>query len=120
MIGLLVPSLGNPSYSMITREIEAYSWSHFGYRVIVGNTYRDPEHERAFLDDMVSRGVRGVIVISSLADESHIEAPVRCGLIAVSYDSHSRPNVRPIFDYVSADTSARVREAVDQIRTAHV
>lgn len=113
MIGLLVPSLGNPSYSMITREIEAYSWSHFGYRVIVGNTYRDPEHERAFLDDMVSRGVRGVIVISSLADESHIEAPVRRGLIAVSYDSHSRPNTRPTFDYVSADNAAGVREAVD-------
>jgi DNA-binding LacI/PurR family transcriptional regulator len=113
MIGLLVPSLGNPSYSMITREIEAYSWGHFGYRVIVGNTYRDPVHERAFLDDMVSQGVRGVIVISSLADESHIAAPVGRGLIAVSYDSHSRPNMRPTFDYVSADNAAGVRDAVD-------
>ena len=112
MIGLLVPSLGNPSYAMIAREIEADSWRRFGYRVIVGNTYRDPRRESAFVDDMASQNVRGVIVISSLADESHFDAPVKRGLIAVSYDSHARRNVRPIFDYVSADNAAGAGLAV--------
>lgn len=115
MIGLLVPSLGNPSYGMIAREIEEDSWRRHGYRVIVGNTYRDPKRERAFLDDMAAQGVRGVIVISSLADESHLESPVKRGLIAVSYDSHSRRNVKPIVDYVSADNAAGARMAVEHL-----
>jgi DNA-binding LacI/PurR family transcriptional regulator len=115
MIGLLVPSLGNPSYGMIAREIEADSWKRFGYRVIVGNTYRDPKHESAFLDDMASQGVRGVIIISSLADEGHLEAPVKRGLVAVSYDSHTRRNVQPIVDYVSADNAAGARLAVEYL-----
>jgi DNA-binding LacI/PurR family transcriptional regulator len=118
MIGLLVPSLGNPSYGMIAREIEEDSWRRHGYRVIVGNTYRDPRHERAFLDDMAAQGVRGVIVISSLADESHFESPVGRGLIAVSYDSHSRRNARPIVDYVSADNAAGARMAVEYLAAA--
>ncbi|MBI1245352.1 MAG: LacI family DNA-binding transcriptional regulator [Alphaproteobacteria bacterium] len=118
MIGLLVPSLGNPSYGMIAREIEEDSWRRHGYRVVVGNTYRDPARERAFLDDMAAQGVRGVIVISSLADESHLEAPVKRGLVAVSYDSHSRRNVKPIVDYVSADNAAGARMAVEHLVAA--
>jgi DNA-binding LacI/PurR family transcriptional regulator len=115
MIGLLVPSLGNPSYGMIAREIELDSWGRHRYRVIVGNTYRDPKNERAFLDDMVAQGVRGVIIISSLRDESHIEAPVHKGLVAVSYDSHSRRDARPLVDYVSADNAAGSRMAVEHL-----
>jgi DNA-binding LacI/PurR family transcriptional regulator len=116
MIGLLVPSLGNPSYGMLAREIETES-RRYGFRVIVGNTNRDPRHERAFIDDMTAQGVRGVIVISSLADESHLEAPVKRGLVAVSYDSHTRRDVRPILDYVSADNAAGVRLAVEHLAT---
>lgn len=117
MIGLLVPSLGNPSYGMLAREIETES-RRYGFRVIVGNTNRDPQHERAFIDDMTAQGVRGVIVISSLADESHLEAPARQGLVAVSYDSHSRRNVQPIVDYVSADNADGVRLAVEHLAEA--
>ncbi len=114
MIGLLVPSLGNPSYGMLAREIETES-RRYGFRVIVGNTNRDPRHERAFIDDMTAQGVRGVIVISSLADESHLEAPAKRGLVAVSYDSHTRRDARPILDYVSADNAAGVRLAVEHL-----
>lgn len=113
MLGLLVPSLGNPSYGMLAREIENESWSRHGYRIIVGNTYREPKRERAFLDDMVSQGVRGVIIISSLADEAHIEAPVRRGLVAVSYDSQTRGTSQ--LDYVSADNAAGTRLAVEHL-----
>jgi DNA-binding LacI/PurR family transcriptional regulator len=117
MIGLLVPSMGNPSYGMLAREIEAEA-RRYGFRVIVGNTNRDPKHERAFIDDMTAQGVRGVIVISSLADERHLEGPARLGLVAVSYDSHSQRNVRPILDYVSADNAAGVRMAVEHLAAA--
>jgi DNA-binding LacI/PurR family transcriptional regulator len=115
MLGLLVPSLGNPSYGMLAREIETESWSRYGYRVIVANTYREPERERAFLDDMASQGVRGAIIISSLADERHIETPIRKGLVAVSYDSQTRGASPPLLDYVSADNVAGTRLAVEHL-----
>jgi DNA-binding LacI/PurR family transcriptional regulator len=118
MLGLLVPSLGNPVYGMIAREIEVESWRRHGYRVIIGNTYRDPLHEQAFLDDMAAQGVRGVIIISSLADETHIEAPVRRGLVAVSYDSHNRGKSPPLLDYISADNAEGTRQAVNVLVAA--
>lgn len=112
LLGLLVPSMGNPSYGLLAREIEAVARDAYGYRVIVANTWRDPGQERAFLDDLWSQGVRGVIVISSLADERHFEEPVGRGLVAVSYDSHARRDRRPILDYVSADNVAGAGLAV--------
>jgi DNA-binding LacI/PurR family transcriptional regulator len=115
LLGLLVPSMANPSYGLLAREIEGESLLRHGYRVIVANTYRNPEHERAFLDDMWSQGVRGVIVISSLANEKHFEAPVARGMVAVSYDSHARRDAKPILDYVSADNVAGARLAVEHL-----
>jgi len=115
MIGLLVPSLGNPSYGVVAREIELAALDRYGYRVVVANTYRDPKHERAFIDDMAAQGVRGVIVISSLSDESHLEEPAARGMVAVSYDSHSRRNARPLLDYVSADNVAGAKQAVEYL-----
>lgn len=115
LLGLLVPSMGNPSYGLLAREIEGESWRRHGYRVIVANTYRKPEHERAFIDDLWSQGVRGVIVISSLADESHFEAPIQRGMVAVSYDSHARRDREPILDYVSADNAAGASLAVEYL-----
>jgi DNA-binding LacI/PurR family transcriptional regulator len=115
MLGLLVPSMGNPSYGLLAREIEIVARARHGYRVIVANTYRDPQQERAFLEDMWSQGVRGVIVISSLADEAHFEDPVSRGLVAVSYDSHARRDRQPILDYVSADNVAGASLAVQHL-----
>ena len=115
MLGLLVPSMGNPSYGLLAREIEIVARERHGYRVIVANTYREPQQERAFLDDMWSQGVRGVIVISSLADETHFEEPVARGLVAVSYDSHARRDRQPNLDYVSADNVAGASLAVQHL-----
>ena len=115
MIGLLVPSLGNPSYGVVAREIELAALDRYGYRVVVANTYRDPRHERAFIDDMAAQGVRGVIVISSLPDESHLEGPAARGMVAVSYDSHSRRDARPLLDYVSSDNVAGAKLAVEYL-----
>src|ERR1700712_289850 len=86
LIGLLVPSMTNPMYGYIAREIERVAQSRYGYRMLLGSTYRDPQKESAFFDDLLSHGVRRVIVISSLADESHFESAVERGMVVVSYD----------------------------------
>ena len=91
LIGLLVPSMTNPMYGYIAREIEAVAQERFGYRLLLGSTYRDPRKESAFLDDLLSQGVRRVIVISSLADERHFEAAAERGMVVVSYDRGPTP-----------------------------
>ena len=103
MLGLLVPSIANPMYGYITREIETCAQELHGYRVLLGNTYRNREKETGFFDDLLDHGVRGVVVISSLADERHFESAVRRGLAMVSYDRRATPGQTAAIDHVSVD-----------------
>ncbi len=89
LLGLLVPSIGNPSYAVLAREIESFAQEDHGYRLIVGNTYRDPNQEQAFVDDLGSHVVRGVILVSSGTQNGQFEAAIRGGLVAVSFDSQA-------------------------------
>jgi DNA-binding LacI/PurR family transcriptional regulator len=103
MLGLLVPSIANPMYGYIAREIETAAQERYGHRVVLGNTYRNRDKETGFFDDLLSHGVRGVVVISSLVDEKHFEAAVRRGLVMVSYDRRATPGAAPAIDHVSVD-----------------
>jgi DNA-binding LacI/PurR family transcriptional regulator len=103
MLGMLVPSIANPMYGYIAREIETIAQERHGYRVMLGNTYRDQEKEASFIEDLLSYGVRGVIVISSRADEKHIESAVRQGMVVVSYDRRATPDAMSGIDHVSVD-----------------
>ena len=41
LIGLLVPSMANPMYGFIAREVEALAQERYGFRIMIGNTYRE-------------------------------------------------------------------------------
>jgi DNA-binding LacI/PurR family transcriptional regulator len=103
MLGLLVPSIANPMYGYIAREIETSAQERHGHRVLLGNTYRNKDKETGFFDDLLDHGVRGVIVISSLVDERHFESAVQRGLVMVSYDRRATPGVASAIDHVSVD-----------------
>ena len=103
MLGLLVPSIANPMYGYIAREIETAAQERHGHRVLLGNTYRNRDKETGFFDDLLAHGVRGVIVISSLVDEQHFESAVARGLVMVSYDRRATPGAASAIDHVSVD-----------------
>lgn len=103
MLGLLVPSIANPMYGYLAREIETSAQELFGHRVLLGNTYRNKVKETGFFDDLLAHGVRGVIVISSLVDEHHFESAVARGLVMVSYDRRATPGTSTAIDHVSVD-----------------
>lgn len=103
MLGLLVPSIANPMYGYIAREIETCAQERHGHRVVLGNTYRNKDKETGFFNDLLDHGVRGVIVISSLVDERHFESAVQRGLVMVSYDRRATPGASPAIDHVSVD-----------------
>lgn len=115
LLGLLVPSMTNPMYGYIAREIETVAQELFGLRLLIGSTYRDPQKESAFFEDLLSHGVRRVIVISSLIDERHLESAVERGMVVVSYDRGATPGKRSRVAHVMPDNFEAARLA-----TAHL
>lgn len=60
LIGLLVPTMINPFYPMLTQFIEKYAAAR-GYNVLLCCTYRQPEREESYLELMNEKGVDGII-----------------------------------------------------------
>ena len=115
LLGLLVPSLTNPMYGHIAREVETAAQQEHGFRLLIGSTYRDREKESAFFEDLAAHGVRRVIVISSLADERHFEQAVERGMVVISYDRGATPGKRSRVGHVMPDNFEAARMA-----TAHL
>jgi DNA-binding LacI/PurR family transcriptional regulator len=115
LIGLLVPSMANPMYGFIAREIETLAQERYGFRIMIGNTYRDRDKETRFFEDLLAHGVRGVITISSLIDEQHVEAAAERGMVMVSYDRRATPNMRSIVDHVTVDSFESARIATQHL-----
>ncbi|SAL38091.1 ribose operon repressor [Caballeronia arvi] len=111
LVGLLVPSIANPMYGYIAREVETYAQERYGYRVMIGNTYRDPAKEASFFEDLFSQGVRRVIVISSLANERHLETAAERGMVVVSYDRRATDGETTRVDHVTPDNFEAARLA---------
>jgi DNA-binding LacI/PurR family transcriptional regulator len=102
LLGLLVPSIANPFFGVLASEIERAAHTH-GYRVLFGNTYRDPKKERELLEDFLALGTRGVITASSLITQDHLVRVLQRGLTIVSFDRRAAPDSALPIDYVSVD-----------------
>lgn len=102
MLGLLVPSIANPFFSSLARELDEAAQKR-GYRLLLGNTYRDPEKEREFLEELMRYGARGAITTSSLANQSQYVGLIERGLSMVSFDRRASPDFTLPIDYVSID-----------------
>ncbi len=85
VIGLMVPSVANPFYGALAHHVEAAALSK-GYQVLLGNTQRDPDRERAYTEELWGYGVRGLIFGSSMAELSHLEKYVSRGLKIVALE----------------------------------
>jgi DNA-binding LacI/PurR family transcriptional regulator len=115
LLGLLVPSTANPMFGELAVHVEAVAKEQHGYRVLLGNTHRDREQESRLFDDLLSLGVRGVILASSRSDEGHLEAAVARGLSVVSYDRGGSGDTRSRIDHVSPDNVRASRLAVEHL-----
>jgi DNA-binding LacI/PurR family transcriptional regulator len=115
LLGLLVPSMTNPIYGSIAREIETFAQQLAGFRLLLASTYRDKHKEAEFFDDLLAHGVRRVIVISSLADEQHFESAVGRGMVVVSYDRRATPGVPSNVAHITPDNFEAARIATDHL-----
>lgn len=71
LIGLLVPTITNPFYPMMTQNIEEYAASK-GYNILLCNTYRKVNYEEFYLNLMFEKGVDGVIYCFTPSRTFHI------------------------------------------------
>jgi DNA-binding LacI/PurR family transcriptional regulator len=115
LLGLLVPSMANPMYGYIAREVEAFAQERFGYRLLICSTYRDAAKEAAFFDDLRSQGVQRVIVISSLTDERHLDSAVSRGMKVMSYDRRAAPDRPSTVGHVTPDNFKAARMATNHL-----
>ena len=115
LLGLLVPSMANPMYGYIAREVETFAQERFGHRLLIGSTYRDATKEAAFFEDLRAHGVRHVIVISSLSDERHLDSAVARGMHVMSYDRHAAPGRPSTVGHVTPDNFEAARLATGHL-----
>jgi len=71
-IGLIVPDILNPYFARIARRIEQLGFDK-NYTVIVCNTDEDQEKEVLYLNQLISRGVDGIILAPVQERKDHIE-----------------------------------------------
>lgn len=89
VLGLLVPSILNPMLAELARAVEAVAKKEYGYRILLGNTDRQTAEEEIFLNDLLAHGVRGVIVVSSVAEQDHFRDAIRKGMVMIHYDQRA-------------------------------
>jgi LacI family transcriptional regulator len=76
-LGVIVPDVANPFFTLVVRGVEEVAW-RAGYHVILCNTQADLERERGYLEDMVAFQVEGLL-IAPVSDRSrpNLRLPLR-------------------------------------------
>ncbi len=82
-IALVVPSVANPFWGTFAVYVESAAMAH-GYQVVLCNTERDRERERAYVAELRRDGIRDVILGSSLPSLDHIADFMARGLTVVA------------------------------------
>jgi LacI family transcriptional regulator len=60
-LGLIVPDVANPFFTLVVRGVEDVAW-RAGFHVILCNTQADLERERGYVEDMLAFQVEGVLI----------------------------------------------------------
>src|SRR5207245_1129125 len=111
-LGLIVPDVANPFFTLVVRGAEEVAW-RAGYHVILANTQADLERERGYLEDMLSFQVEGLL-IAPVGDRSrpHLRALTKNGVPFVLID---RSILGHDADLVQGDSVAGARRLVEHL-----
>ena len=107
-IGLIVPSVANPFYGVFAQHVEQAALQQ-GYQVLLGNSERDPDRERAYAEELWGYGVRGMIFGSSLVDFTHLFDLVERGMNVVAFDRPAQASDRLTIDSIGVDNVQAAR-----------
>ena len=70
-IGLILPDISNPFFSGIAHSIEMQSFNA-GYNLVVCNTGEDQDREKSLINNLIGRGIDGLIIAPVQNSDKHI------------------------------------------------
>lgn len=101
-IGLIVPSVSNPFWGAFARELEQAALGD-GYNVLLGNSERNPERERGYVEELWDNGVRDIVLCTSLPSLDHLASFVERGLHLILFDRPVQPGDPPLVASIGVD-----------------
>jgi len=111
VVGFVTGDLANPFYAAIASGIEQELRGQ-GLQLVVSSTDEDPQRERELVDELVSRQVRALVVVSTRDSHAELVAVQERGVRLVFVD---RPPVGVDADAVLLDSAAGARGAVEHL-----
>lgn len=111
MVAVVVPDITNPYYAVLTRGL-ADAVDGAGYGSYVCNTDGSPDRELAFTEDVLDRGVDGIVIASSGVSMRSSRGPAAFGTPVVC--------VGGIFDHAQVDLIAVDDEVGSHAATVHL
>lgn len=111
-LGLIVPDVANPFFTLVVRGVEEVAW-RAGFHVILCNTHGDLERERGYIEDMLAFQVEGLL-IAPVGDKSrpHLRVLTRNKVPFVLID---RSIAGFEADLVQGDSVAGARRLVEHL-----
>ncbi|SFK74181.1 transcriptional regulator, LacI family [Paenibacillus sp. 1_12] len=99
-IGVIIPSISNPFYADVVLGIEEIARKN-GYHVLLCNSHQNPELEAEYLQTLLEKQVKGLIVSSISKNKDFLDSYLEKGLCVISIDQYiDNPDVYQIgFDY---------------------
>ncbi|MBN1501070.1 MAG: LacI family DNA-binding transcriptional regulator [Spirochaetes bacterium] len=112
-IGVLIPGIANPYFLKVTEAIENTIYKS-GYIMFLCDTKNDPEMERYYINNLLSRNVDGIIVVEG-PDENHLngffnKAAEKINVVIINGISENLN-----CHHVSCDQEQGMRDALDYL-----
>jgi len=114
MIGMVVPTVANPFWGEFARCVEHAAIAR-NYQVLLCNAERVPERERLYVESMLARGIRGVILGSSPLSLNHLSGVTKRGLKVVVFDRPTGGSEGIESDSVQVDNALGAQLAVNHL-----
>jgi len=110
-IGLVIEDVSNPFFATIARAVEEVTRER-GLLVIIASSDEDITRERTVIDALISRRVRGLLIVPIARDHRYLAREMLHGTAVVFLD---RPPGRLQADTVLVDNAAGARAAVEHL-----
>lgn len=114
-LGLVVPDIGNPFFSEITRGADGAAHAA-GYSLLLGNTFEDPEREAAVLRTLEEKRVDGIVLCSSRLSDGQLDTFCAVQPVVLVNRRHIGTNVGSVRVDDATGASVAVRHLIQSGR----
>jgi LacI family transcriptional regulator, repressor for deo operon, udp, cdd, tsx, nupC, and nupG len=107
---VMVPSIMNNVFPQMIAGIDLIA-NQYGYKVLLGNTYQDPEKAYSYIEELKQKQVDGMILLTTKLDNDVIKDIADCYPVVLTSDFIEGLNVPT----VAIDNISSSREAVEHL-----